>query len=80
MSAQMESSRNCQQSCIGQIRDVLCEGFDAEENMYFGRDFSNGPDVDGKIFFTAEHPATPGNFVRVKITDADDYDLFGKTV
>ncbi len=80
MSAQMEISRNCQQSCIGQIRDVLCEGFDAEENMYFGRDFSNGPDVDGKIFFTAEHPATPGNFVRVKITDADDYDLFGKTV
>ena len=80
MSGQMEISRNCQQSCIGQIRDVLCEGFDAEENMYFGRDFSNGPDVDGKIFFTAEHPATPGNFVRVKITDADDYDLFGKTV
>lgn len=78
MSAQAEISRNCQQSCIGQIRDVLCEGFDEEENMYFGRDFSNGPDVDGKVFFTGKTPAAPGSFVRVKITGADEYDLFGQ--
>lgn len=78
MSTQAEISRNYQQSCIGQIRDVLCEGFDEEENMYFGRDFSNGPDVDGKVFFTGKTPATPGGFVRVKITGADEYDLFGQ--
>lgn len=78
MSTQAEISRNYQQSCIGQIRDVLCEGFDEEENMYFGRDFSNGPDVDGKVFFTGKTPAAPGGFVRVKITGADEYDLFGQ--
>lgn len=78
MSAQAEISLICQQDCIGQMRDVLCEGFDEEENMYFGRDFSNGPDVDGKVFFTAETPVPAGSFARVKITGADEYDLFGQ--
>lgn len=80
MSAQAEISLNSQQSCVGQIRDVLCEGFDERENMYFGRDFSNGPDVDGKVFFSAEEPVAAGCFARVEITGADEYDLFGRRV
>lgn len=80
MSAQAEISLNCQQNCIGQTRDVLCEGFDAEEDMFFGRDFSNGPDVDGKVFFTCRKPIAVGDFVSVEITDADEYDLFGRRI
>lgn len=80
MTQQAKISQDYQQSCIGQIRNVLCEGFDEEEDLYVGRDFSNGPDVDGKVFFSCPEPVEAGQFVNVKITDADDYDLFGKTV
>lgn len=80
MTRQAKISQDYQQSCIGQIRNVLCEGFDEEEELYVGRDFSNGPDVDGKVFFSCPEPVEAGQFVNVKITDADDYDLFGETV
>lgn len=80
MTQQAKISQDYQQSCIGQIRNVLCEGFDEEEDLYVGRDFSNGPDVDGKVFFSCPEPVEAGQFVNVRITDADDYDLFGKTV
>lgn len=80
MTQQAKISQDYQQSCIGQIRNVLCEGFDEEEELYVGRDFSNGPDVDGKVFFSCPEPVEAGQFVNVKITDADDYDLFGETV
>ncbi len=80
MTQQAKISQDYQQSCIGQIRNVLCEGFDEEEDLYVGRDFSNGPDVDGKVFFSCPEPVEAGQFVNVKITDADDYDLFGETV
>ena len=81
MTMQAQISLSNQQSCIGQIRTVLCEGFDELENMYFGRDFSNGPDVDGKVFFKARHPVIKiGDFISVKITQADEYDLFGQAL
>ena len=80
MTRQAKISQDYQQSFIGQIRNVLCEGLDEEEELYVGRDFSNGPDVDGKVFFSCPEPVEAGQFVNVKITDADDYDLFGETV
>ncbi len=55
----------------------MCEGFDEDEDMFFGRDYSNGYDVDGKVYFTSKDFVEAGTFVRVKITDATEYDLFG---
>lgn len=80
MEAQAQISFDRQQAVIGQTRDVLCEGFDEEEELFVGRDFSNGYDVDGKVFFSSEKPVPTGDFVKVRITDADEYDLFGETV
>ena len=80
METQAEISLQHQQAVIGQTRTVLCEGFDEEEELFVGRDFSNGFDVDGKVFFYSEKPVETGEFVRVKITDAEEYDLFGETV
>ena len=78
MEAQAQISFEHQQSVIGQMRDVLCESFDPEEELFVGRDFSNGFDVDGKVFFSSGTPVQAGDFVKVKITDANEYDLFGK--
>lgn len=80
MEAQAEISFTLQQKIIGQTRDVLCEGFDETEEMFFGRDFSNGFDIDGKVFFTSDDQIEVGDFVRVEITHADEYDLFGKRI
>ena len=48
---------------------------------WVGRSYMDAPDVDGKVFFTSPFGTkfTPGEFVDVKITEALDYDLVGKT-
>jgi len=78
MEAQAQISFEHQQTVIGQTRDVLCEGFDPEKELFIGRDFSNGFDVDGKVFFVSRTPVAAGDFIKIKITDADEYDLFGE--
>ena len=80
MEAQAQISFEHQQAVVGQARDVLCEGFDPEEELFVGRDFSNSFDVDGKVFFSSGKPVQAGDFVKVKITDADEYDLFGEMI
>lgn len=79
MRAQAKVSLEQQKACIGQIRDVLVEEFDDEKELYAGRDYANGPNVDGKVFFDAKGRAVEaGDFVKVRITDADEYDLYGE--
>ena len=58
----------------------MCEGYDVVAETYYGRAYSDAPDIDGKIFFTSKKKIAPGEFVNVKITEAVDYDLSGTTV
>ena len=79
MRAQAKVSLELQKACVGQIRDVLVEEFDEEKGLYAGRDYANGLDVDGKVYFDAADTAPEaGDFVKVRITDADEYDLYGE--
>ena len=61
---------------VGEICEVLCEG--AEEGMYVGRSIREAPESDGIIRFTASRKVAPGEYLHVKITGADAYDLFGE--
>ena len=61
---------------VGEICEVLCEG--AEEGMYVGRSIREAPESDGVIRFTAAREVAPGEYLNVKITRADAYDLFGE--
>ncbi len=63
---------------IGQTLEVLTEGFDRYAECWFGRSAMDAPDIDGKVFFTAEQKPVLGSFVQVKIEDCVDCDLFGK--
>lgn len=65
---------------IGSVLEVLCEGYDEENFMYFGRSYADSIDVDGKVYFAAEDEVEIGSFVHVEILDADEYDLTGKEV
>ena len=61
---------------VGEVCEVLCEG--AEEGMYVGRSIREAPESDGVIRFTAAREVAPGEYLNVKITGADAYDLFGE--
>lgn len=56
---------------------VLCEGYDAESEMYFGRSYAESPDIDGKIWFSAERAVMPGAFVLVEFDGVADGELTG---
>ena len=66
---------------VGSEMTVLCDGWDAVAEIYYGRSEADAPDVDGKIYFSAERGSVmPGDFVRVHIDEAMDYDLIGSIV
>lgn len=82
MKHQLSVSEELNRSMIGRELDVLCEDFDPVSEAFVGRSYMDAPDIDGKVFFTSEKGETfkEGDFVRVKITEALDYDLVGKAV
>jgi len=63
---------------IGTTMEVLCEGWDEEEEAYFGRSYADSPDIDGKVWFAAERTVKTGEFVQVTITDVYDGELIGE--
>ena len=68
------------ESVLGTEREVLCEGFDPQAQMFFGRSYAESPDIDGRIYFTAEEEVEPGTFVTVRLTDIMDGELTGEQV
>ena len=65
---------------VGKTIEVVCEGFDRYAECFFGRSYMDAPEIDGKIFFTAEKKPSQGEFIKVRITDTLDFDLLGERV
>ncbi|MBQ4427712.1 MAG: 30S ribosomal protein S12 methylthiotransferase RimO [Oscillospiraceae bacterium] len=57
--------------------EVLCEGYDEDMNMWFGRSFAESPDVDGVIWFSGED-IEAGEFYNVVIRGELDGELVGE--
>ena len=66
------------ESRMGDITEVLCEGWDAQSMSYAGRSWAESPDIDGRIYFTAEREVQAGEFVPVRITGSMDGELTGE--
>lgn len=62
---------------IGKELEVLCEGYDVVAETYYGRSYKDAPDIDGKVFFTSDVKHKVGDFVKVRVEEAYDYDLGG---
>ena len=63
---------------IGSTIEVLVEEKEGLIDRYRGRSKADAPDeVDGQIIFTSEKPLELGQFVKVKITEAKEFDLIG---
>lgn len=78
MLTQQEVSLAKNQSKIGRIYDVLVEG--RTEEYYTGRSFEMAPEIDGEVLIQTEKELIAGNWVRVRIIEALEYDLIGEVV
>ena len=67
-------------SLLGEEREVLCEGFDGQAQMFYGRSYAESPEIDGRIWFTAEETPEPGDFAAVRLTGVMDGELTGERV
>ena len=66
------------QEMKGKILTVMIEGKVADEPVYVGRTYMDAPGVDGLIFINSGELFMSGDFVRVKVTGAAEYDLIGE--
>ena len=78
MNLQASISLEKNQARVGKVLNVLVTDHN-EEGLCLGRSESEAPETDGEILFKAKGKLPePGQFVRVKITQADTYDLMGE--
>lgn len=80
MSIQQGISLELNQAKIGSIIEVIVDGYDEENYLFYGRSRGDSIDVDGKVYFGTEDEVTPGDIIKVKILDASEYDLTGERV
>ncbi len=78
MELQQEIAFDNAQGMIGREVLVMIEGKVADENAYAGRTYRDAPNVDGLIFINTDEELLSGDFARVKVTGAIDYDLIGE--
>lgn len=80
MELQQEIAFDICNDMIGKELLVMIEGSVAGENAYVGRTYKDAPNVDGYIFVNTDENLMSGDFVKVKVTGALEYDLIGEIV
>lgn len=81
MQKQQDISAAKMQKKIGTLQDCIIDGVAEDGKTIIGRSKADAPEIDGNVFITAGNKAvTSGDIVSVKITDADEYDLYGEMV
>lgn len=78
MELQQEIAFDNAEDMVGREVLVMIEGKVADENAYVGRTYRDAPNVDGMIFINTDEELLSGDFARVKVTGALDYDLIGE--
>lgn len=78
MELQQEISLENGEKRIGQTLLVMVEGKVADEEAYVGRTYADAPQIDGYIFINTERELISGDFARVRVTGALEYDLIGE--
>ena len=79
MDIQYSITQESNEKRLGNVYNVIVDGVD-EYNNYVGRSYLDSPEIDSGIIFTSERNLSSGDFVNVKITDYNGYDLIGEEV
>ena len=63
---------------IGRVLTVMVEGKVADEDAYVARTYRDAPGIDGYLFINTTANLMTGDFVKVRVTDSNEYDLIGE--
>lgn len=66
------------ESRLGDVTEVLCDGFDEQSMLFVGRSYAESPDIDGRIYFSAAREVRAGEFVPVRLTGTMDGEPVGE--
>lgn len=80
MELQEEIIMDLNEEMIGKELECMIEGQVSGENTYVGRTYRDAPGVDGYIFVETQETLMSGDFVKVKVTGAYEYDLIGEII
>lgn len=80
MELQQEIAYDVNEKLIGKELYVFVEGKVADEEAYVARTYRDAPKVDGYVFVNTDAALMSGDFVKVRITEALEYDLIGEIV
>ena len=80
MQTQLTVAEQLSQRKIGSELLVLSDGYDTVAEVHYGRSYADAPDVDGRVYFSSKKRRSAGEFVKVKITEALDYDVIGEAI
>lgn len=78
MNSQYTITERLNRQRVGKTYKVIIDGFDGEK--YVGRSYMDSPEIDSGIIFESNKELKIGEFVNVKITDFDGYDLIGEAI
>ncbi len=77
MEIQQKVSKDKMKSRIGNSYECLVENISEDGEYLIGRSYMDVPSEDGVIYIKNDNDTMINEFVNVKITDADEYDLYG---
>ena len=80
MAAQQEISSAILETRVGRAIDVLVDEVDAESGEAVARSPWDAPEIDGNVFIPEATGINVGNMLRVRITEAEEYDLIGEVI
>ena len=80
MELQQEIAFDLAEDMVGREVLVMIEGKVADDNAYVGRTYKDAPNVDGLIFINTDEELMSGDFARVRVTGALEYDLIGELI
>lgn len=80
MEMQQEVAFDLAKEMEGRELAVMVEGKVADENAYVARTYKDAPGVDGYLFINTDETLVSGDFVRVRVTGAHEYDLTGEII
>jgi ribosomal protein S12 methylthiotransferase len=78
MEIQQQISAELNRQKIGRIMKVIIDKKEGE--FYVGRTEFDSPEVDGEVLITSSKQLKNGDFVSLRITGSEDYDLYGEVL
>ena len=78
MELQQEIAFEAAHNMVGRVVDAMIEGRITEEDAYVARTYKDAPGVDGFLFVNARRELMTGDFVKVRVTASNEYDLIGE--